>query len=364
VCRDLAGEVDYCGPDNFRHESDRLWRNLGPEADGRVRFEDVTETMGLTGGFGPALGVVAADFDGDGWLDLYVANDGAPNNLWHNLEGRGFEDRALMAGTAVNARGRAEASMGVDAADYDGDGDLDLFMTHLVSETNTLYRNDGTGHFDDVTDAAGLGAPSRLHTAFGTAWIDFENDGWLDLVVANGAVKKIEALVRAGDGFPLHEPNQLFRNTGGRFEEISELGGSGFERSEVSRGVLAGDLDDDGDVDAVVINNNGPARVLLNRTGSERRWLGLRLTVGEPARDAPGAQAAVVRADGAEIWRRVRLDGSFLATQDPRLVFGLGDDPVIAEVRVRWADGKVETWRDLAIDRYHTLHRGTGSPAS
>ena len=181
ACVDLTGAPDYCGPELFAPIADRLFRNRG---DGT--YQDITSATGLKGG-GPALGALAADLDGDGSLDLYVANDGAANSLWQLTDGR-LEDRALLAGCSLNRQGRAEASMGVDASDFDGDGDLDLFMTHLISETNTLYRNDGRGGFDDVTVAMRLAAPSVLRTSFGAGWLDFDSDGWQDLLVVNGGV--------------------------------------------------------------------------------------------------------------------------------------------------------------------------------
>ncbi|HVS63544.1 MAG TPA: CRTAC1 family protein [Thermoanaerobaculia bacterium] len=360
VCRDSTGAQDYCGPNNFEPLPDRLFRNRG---DGT--FQDVTFAAGLRAGFGPALGALAADFDGDGWLDLYVANDGTPNNLWSNLGDGRFEDRALLAGVAVNAEGSAEASMGVDAGDYDGDGDLDLFMTHLISETNTLYRNEGDGSFVDATVGSGLGGPSRLHTGFGTVWIDVENDGWLDLFVANGAVKKIEALARAGDPFPLHERNQLFRNLDGRgFVEVPGAeAGPAFGWSEVSRGVAAGDLDNDGDLDLVVANNLGPARLLINQVGSRSRWLGLELHPASPARQAPGAKVELLFEEGS-LLRRVRIDGSYVSAGDPRLLFGLAGGRAPHGVRVTWADGGVEEWEAPEPGGYTTLIRGSGRPAS
>ncbi|HEX6204122.1 MAG TPA: CRTAC1 family protein [Thermoanaerobaculia bacterium] len=368
ICRDLTGAQDYCGPKVFPDQPDRLFHNRG---DGT--FEDVTRAAGLTGGFGPALGVVAADFDGDERVDLYVANDGKANNLWLNQGDGTFRDEALFSGTALDEMGRAQGSMGVDAGDFDGDGDLDLFMTHLTQETNTLYRNDGSGLFEDWSTESGLGGPSLAMTAFGTAWFDYDNDGWLDLLIANGAVTKILELVRRGDRFPLHQPNQLFHNLGGggaeggegvRFADVTARAGPVFELSEVSRAAAFGDVDDDGDVDVLVTNNDGPARLLVNQVGAARPWLGVRLLAAGGRRDAHGARAAVVRGGRAELWRRVRPEGSYVAANDPRIVFGLGDEPEVEAVRVVWPGGRAEDFPGLAPGRYHTLVEGSGRPAT
>ena len=355
-CRDFTGALDYCGPDAFPPLPDRLFRNRG---DGS--FEDATQSAGLRTGFGPALGVVAADLDADGWPDLYVANDGKPNNLWLNDGQGGFTDEALLAGCAVNADGQSEASMGVDAADFDGDGDLDLFMTHLLSETNTLYRNEGGGLFEDATGVTGIGTPSRLYTGFGTGWLDYDNDGWLDLFVANGAVKKNESLARLGDPYPFHEPNQLFRNLAGKsFEEVTAAAGEVFELSEVSRGAAFGDLDNDGDTDIAVINNNGPARLLINQVGNASRWLGIDAVSRSPARYLLGTRAVLLRPGDRTSWGRVRVDGSFASASDPRMLFGLGPKSAVGTLRVFWPDGSTEEWTDLELDRYHRLVQGSG----
>ncbi|MEM1201956.1 MAG: CRTAC1 family protein [Acidobacteriota bacterium] len=364
VCRGITGAQDYCGPASYPPLPDRLWRNLG--ADGRLAFEDVTLRSGIRGGFGPTLGVLAADVNGDDRPDLYVANDQASNQMWVQQEDGTFRDEALLAGSAVNAQGRAEASMGVDAADFDGDGDDDLFMTHLTGETNTLYRNDGQGMFDDVSVDTGLAIPSRAFTSFGTRWLDADNDGWLDLFVANGAVKTIEQLAREQDPFPFHQPNQLFRNLGGDagFEDVTAEVGGVLTVSEVSRGVAGGDVDNDGDVDLLIANNNGPARLLINTEGQNRPWLGLRL-VDAGGIDVPGARAALLRTGQEPTWRRVRVDGSFASASDPRLLFGLGDGAAPLEgVLVRWPDGGRERWPASAVaaGAYTVLTRGEGEP--
>jgi len=373
VCRDFTGALDYCGPGAYTAEPDRLLRNEGPGSGGRVGFKDVSRDVGLGGHRGSALGVVTADFDGDGWLDVYVTNDGQPNNLWINsgpARGFTFTDEALMAGSSVNSAGKPEASMGVDAADFDGDGDLDLFMTHLTGETNTLYRNDGTGLFDDETIATGLGSPSRPFTSFGTGFFDYDNDGWLDIFVANGAVKKIEALAREQDPFPVHQPNQLFHNLGtrggGRVEyvEVTERAGEVFELSEVSRGTAFGDVDNDGDTDVLLINNAGPARLLINQVGTRAHWLGVRLLEAEGEREALHTRLEVVLPDGRSLWRRVRTEGSFGSANDPRVLFGLGENAEIEVLRAHRLDGTVEEWRGLETGRYHTLRLGSGDTGS
>lgn len=357
VCRDLTGAQDYCGPKVFPPQSDRLFENRG---DGT--FRDVTAGAGLTGGFGPALGAVSADFNGDGLPDLYVANDARPNNLWMNRGDGTFEDQALLAGAAVNRDGSPEGSMGVDAGDFDADGDLDLFVTHLTDETNTLYRNDGSGLFEDHSAGTGLGIPSLPYTGFGTAWFDYDNDGWLDLLAVNGAVTKILSLAREGDPYPLHQPNQLLRNVGGRFTEVTAEAGGAFELSEVSRGAAFGDIDNDGGVDVLITNNNGTARLLRNQVGARRPWLGVRLLSADRSRDAVGAMAAVLRDGVPTLWRRVRLEGSYAVANDPRILFGLGDEPQHEGVRVVWPDGTVEDFPVSGSSRYMTLVQGEGRP--
>ena len=363
VCTGFGTTEDYCGPAAYPAQPDRLLRNLGPEPNGEVGFEDVTLAAGLSRELAPALGAVAADFDGDGWPDLYVANDQAENFLWVNRRDGTFVNRALLAGCAVSAEGKAEASMGVAAGDVDGDGDLDLFLTHLTGESNTLYLNDGAGNFDDATLGAGLDAGSRGVTGFGTAWLDVDRDGWLDLMTANGAVHRIEELYRRGEPYPLHQPNQLFRNLGGRsFEELSAGAGVAFEAARVSRGVAAGDVDNDGDADLVVVNSNGPLRLLINSSSANRHWLGLRL-IGEAGRDMLGAVASLHRSARPPLVRHVHTDGSYASAGDPRLFFGLGEATEIHRLEVSWPDGSVEVFDTPPIDRYTTLRQGTGMSA-
>ncbi|MDX1503484.1 MAG: VCBS repeat-containing protein [Thermoanaerobaculia bacterium] len=316
-CFATSSRRDYCGPSSFSPLADRLLENRG---DGT--FDDVTRRVLRDYRPGPGLGVVSGDFNGDSLPDLYVANDGAPNQMWINRGDGTFVEEALFAGTAVNRSGAPEASMGVAAGDFDLDGDEDLFMTHLMDESNTLYVNDGAGLFEDRTAASGLAAVSLPYTAFGTGWIDYDNDGLPDLVALNGAVRIQEELAAAGDPYPLEQPNQLFHNLGGRFEEVSDRAGEAFTVAEVSRGAAFGDVDNDGDTDILVLNNNGPARLLLNRAGDGSGWLGVR-PLDRAGRRLPGARVALRRADGRTVTARSRTDGSYCSANDPRVVLGL-----------------------------------------
>ena len=357
-CASEAGRPTYCGPDAYPDAQDRLYHNRG---DGT--FEDVSLSMGITAAFGSGLGVVAADFNDDGWPDLVVTNDADENQLWINQQGLRFENQANIAGVAVNAAGSREAGMGVAAADFDGNGTEDIFMTHLINETNTLYLNLGEALFDDRTRRSGLGRASLPYTAFGVLDLDVDNDGWHDLFIANGEVRIILEQAERGDLLPLKQPNQLFRNLGqGRFEEITPKNDSLFALEEVSRGTAGGDFDNDGDLDLVLFNNSGPARLLRNEMGQQRPWLGLRLLGTEARRDMLGARVALRRTDAPTLWRRAHTDGSYATARDPRVLFGLGDSATYDAVHVYWPGGAVEAWNDLAVNRYHTLIQGQGTP--
>lgn len=356
-CRSATtSQQDYCSPSAYDGISDKLFVNRG---DGR--FDDVSESSGLAEVARHGLGVVSADFNDDGRLDIYVANDGSPNSLWINQGDMRFVDDAFLAGAAVNADGMTEAGMGVDAADYNRSGRDDLFVTHMRRESNTLYRNEGKGWFSDVTSAAGLGAVSLPETGFGTAWLDLDNDGWLDLAVANGAVVVEEDLVAAGDPFPYHQPNQLFANQGdGRFKEVTAASGPAFAVSRVSRGLAVGDLDNDGRADLVIANINSPARLLVNRSADRNHWLGLSLRAADGRVERTQAVAWLERGDDPPLRRRSRADGSYASANDARVLFGLGDRSGPVRVRVDWPDGQSERFDDLATDRYHPLRQGTG----
>ena len=357
-CYGVEGKRGYCGPQSYSPVPDRLLRNTG---DGT--FEDVSESAGIHKAFGSGLGVIAADVNADGWPDIYVANDSNANQLWQNNRDGTFTDVALLAGAAYNAKGEAEGGMGVTAGDVDGDGDEDLFVSHWNQETNTLYLNGGVGAFRDDTPRSGLGAASIGYTGWGTQWFDYDHDGWLDLFVANGAVKMIESL--RDTPYPFHQRNQLFRGVGdARFDEVRGEAGSALELVEVSRGAAFGDVDNDGDIDVVVSNNNGPARLLLNEVGTAARSLSISLEGVDSNRDGIGARVALLRAGRDPLWRRVHRDGSYLSASDARVSFGLGDegDDAVEGVGVVWPNGRRERWERVDLDGDTRLREETGRP--
>jgi hypothetical protein len=355
-CSGIGGRRDYCSPKMYRPLRDRLFRN---EGDGR--FADVTLQAGIDA-VAPGLGVTTADFDDDGWPDIYVANDGEANQLWINGGDGTFEDAGVMSGTAYNAEGKPEGSMGVTAGDFDGDGDEDLFMTHWAAETNTLYVNQGGFRFIDATNRFNLGGQSLSFTGWGSSWFDPDSDGDLDLFVANGGVV-IESAQAGISLYPYAQRNQFFVNEGrSRFTEAGAEAGSALELSEVSRGAAFGDVDNDGDPDVLVANSNGPARLLLSSCAGTNHWLRVRLIGTTSNRMGLGARVAVLTTDGETVWRRARTDGSYASGNDPRVHFGLGSLAGIEGVVVSWPAGGSELWHGIEIDAEVALTEGTGQP--
>lgn len=354
VCPNPAGTPDYCPPQIYGGRPDRLYRNTG-----NGRFVDITARAlpGLKAS--PALGVSTADFTGDGWIDIYVANDGEDDFLWVNQHDGTFRETGLAAGIAVTAEGRPEASMGLDAGDVDNDGDEDVIVAELTGQGTNLFVNDGSGRFRDASAASGIGGLSLPYTGWGSAWIDVDNDGALDVMTVNGTI--IEQASQKGQPFPYAQPKILFRNQGGgRFEDARPQAGPAFAALASSRGAAFGDIDNDGDVDVVVGNDGGPLQLFINDVGNRQHWLGLRLT-DTHGRDALGARVQVTRAGLPAVWRRVRADGSYASANDPRVLVGLGASTATPDLVVRWPDGRDERWTGVAIDRWTTLTQGTGA---
>ena len=348
-CFNYFSERDYCSPNNYNAASPDVLFVMG-----RSRFQDWTPTSGLDAAFGNGLGVAPADYDQDGNMDLYVANDATPNNLWHN-KGRGkYTDKGLLLGCAVNGNGTPEAGMGVQWVDVDQDGDLDLFMTHLRRETNTFYMN-RRGRFTDKTNATGMNATSLKFTGFGMGFHDYDLDGQLDLYVANGAVQAWRhEEVFAAD--PYAEPNHLYQGQGGtRFAPVPG-GGETNQSVGTSRGAAFGDLDNDGDVDVVYMDRDGRTKLLMNN--AKGHWIGFRM-LDKRGDEVPGAMVGVTH-QGKTAWRLADPAYSYLASNDPRAHFGLGASSEIEGITVRWPSGIVEKFDALATGAYHILREGRG----
>lgn len=348
ACATSFGQRIYCGPAAYdAPTSDLLYENQG---DGT--FVEASGRLGIDAARGNGLGLVVADFDRDGWLDVYVANDAMPNNLWINQGGTGFEDHALILGTAVNLHGAVEAGMGVVATDIEDDGDLDIVLTHLSGETNTCYVFED-GAFSDGTARLGLAWASLPRTAFGIVAADFDHDRQTDLFVATGRVT-ID-VPKPGETDPYAEFNQLFRGLGGgRHAELLPRGGTAEPMLRTSRSVSCGDLDADGDIDLVVLDRNEHVTLLENRASSNRSWIQLRV-VDERGHEALGALVCAVTGSESQ-WGVVQRASSYLASIPATVHFGLGDAEA-AQVSVRWLDGTVGDFGKLAGRKTHTLKR-------
>ncbi len=346
-CTNETGQIEYCGPYAYPSLEDSLFLNLGSN-----KFQDISRSSGIfTKGAG--LGVVSGDFNSDGLNDIYVTNDGEYNFLWINQGNETFINDSMFRGSAVNKHGSPEASMGVDMGDVDNDGDYDLFMTHLLNETNTLYLNSGKGYFNDVTSEFGLAEPSKGYTGFGVAFIDYDNDGWLDLLASNGEVRKIQQQVNAGIKLPLAQPNQLFNNQKGSFREVINHVDD-LQIEKVSRGLAIGDIDNDGDTDVLISNINDHPQLLINNVGHLNNWIGL-LLVGKNNKVMIGSKIIVTKKDGTKIFRMSRSDASFVSANDPRILAGLDDYNDTVDIEVQWSDGKISRVLNLPTNQYHKI---------
>jgi hypothetical protein len=369
-CPSPSGAPEYCGPRTFHGRVCKLFHNLGEKAGkgkGRgVRFEDVTVKSGLAGVPGPGLGVVCADFDGDGWPDVLVVNDGQANCLWMNQHDGTFREEAIRRGVAFNGLGTAQAGMGVALGDVDGDGLFDLYITHMPEEGNTLWRQGPRGLFVEHTAAAGLAAPIWRGTGFGTVMADFDHNGALDIAAVNGRIARAPTLVNAALGphwGRYADRNQLFANDGqGRFRDVSAQTPALCGTANVARGLLCADFDGDGAVDLLVTSIADRARLLRNVAPKNRgHWLMVRAV--DPAlgsRDAYGALVRV-RAAGRQWLRLINPAGSYLCSGDVRAHFGLGQKAArVDALEVTWPDGTVEVFPGCGADRQVVLCRGAG----
>ena len=355
-CVSTGGRRDYCGPTSYNAPlPPSLFHNRG---DGT--FEDVTIAAGLTRAFGNGLGVATGDFDHDGRIDLFVANDAMANQLWLNQGGGKFVDDALLRGCGLNAVGVPRAGMGVAAVDLLQRGWLDLFVTHLMGEGHGLFLN-RSGQFTDTISPDGPMAATSPFTGFGLAFADFDNDGETDLYLAHGRVRL--GAGRNADPDPYAEPNSLRRGRGqGRFEEVLPAGGTLPSVVGTSRGLAAGDLDNDGSIDLVILEKDAPLTVLRNRVGQGRHWVefDLRDTTGRDVRNA----MLQLESGGRIQWRQHQPNEGYCSSQDPRSHFGLGGQAEAVRLRVRWPDGKAEEFEALAVDRLHRIQAGHGMARS
>ena len=365
ACADESGDIDYCAPNAYRGEADRLYRNNGDST-----FTFIGRKAGISQKNNNALGVVCFDFNGDHRDDFFVANDGERNHLWINKGDRTFDERAVAYGTAVNLFGDTEASMGIALGDVNADQRLDMLLTHLDEETNTLYLSAGDHLLVDATIQSGLGVPSIPETGFGVSLFDANQDGMLDVAIGNGRVRKQPGSAPdPGSGILVQfhhdyaEPNRLMVNIGdGKFSDWCSVSNPFCTDLHVSRGLLTGDIDADGDLDILVMNSNGPARLYRNTIANKGGWLKLRLLDPTLNRDAIGARVRI-RAGSAWQVRPVIHSDSYLSSHDAIVHFGLGSAPAADEIIVTWPGGETERFPPLMRNQMVVLLKGQGMPA-
>ena len=346
MCSGWKGLTVFCGPQGMDADSDVLYRNNG---DGT--FSDVSAQTGIDRRVYPGLGAVFLDYDGDGDLDLYVANDSTPNLFYRNDGDWHFAEVGAFAGVAYSEEGRPQAGMGVDVGDYDDDGDLDLFVTNFSDDVNTLYKNQGDGTFDDATFAAGLGGLVRPYLGWSTALADFDNDGDLDLFVANGHL--YPQLESRPLGLRYAQQNLLYWNDNGTFRSAADVVPND---AHVSRGAAFGDYDNDGDLDIAVVNLNGPLTLLRNEGGNQANWLGLDLIAADHG-DSEGALIRLYAGD-RQMLRQAKRGYGYLSANDGRVLFGLGQRQTVDRVEIRWPSGQVQTIANPQLRRYLVVRQG------
>jgi len=343
-----------CGPLGLPGETNLLYHNRG---DGT--FEEVTKKAGVYNASG-AYGMQPLwfDYDNDGWPDVYVANDAGPNYLYHNRQDGTFEDISLISGTALDGNGKAQGSMGVDAADFSHDGRLDLFVTNFTFQPDTLYWNQGNKGFTDISSSAHLADPTYKDVGWGTAFVDVDNSGWLDIMLSNGHVfPQVDGIKGAA---PYREPVQLFRNNHDRtFDDISALAGLGKLYPASWRGAAFGDVANNGKIDVVIVDADGPPILLMNQTESTNHAVLFQLVGTKSNKAAIGARVTVTAGDLAQ-FNEVRGGGSYMSQNDLRLHFGLGAHSTIDSVQVAWPSGARETYKDLPADFIYKVVEGEG----
>ena len=350
-----SGSLDIaCGPRFYQAEKNVLYRNLGGG-----KFQNVTAKWNINSTQGKGLGVTAADYDDSGHQSLAIANDEVPGDLLHFAKGK-FENVGKNAGIAYDNAGQVHGGMGIDWGDYDNDGKLDLFVATFATEPKAIYHNEGSGYFTDNTGPLGVGLKTRPYVAFGGKFFDVDNDGWLDLMLANGHIQDNVATTNPGETYP--QPMQLFHNQNGTaFEDISAASGAGFQHSIVGRGLAVGDYDNDGKMDALVVDAEGKPLLLHNETTSAGHWLSCRLIGTKSNRDGYGAMVTV-KAGALSLLRRCGTDGSYLSASDSRVHFGLGPNTTAQTLTVKWPDGHTDTYANLPADHLVTLQEGNSTP--
>jgi hypothetical protein len=333
----------YCHPGAYHNTPNQLFRN---NHDGT--FTDITESSGLGGHLGKGMGVAVADYDGDGLMDIFVANDSVPNFLFHNLGHGQFEEVGVVAGVALNDNGHAVAGMGVDFRDFDNDGLPDVVLTAMIHDTYPLFRNTGNAPtFEDVTARTGLALATRGLTGWGIGLYDLDNDGFKDLFTANAHFPALEQSL----GGDVALPNSVFRNRAGRFEDVSKGAGTDFQTPGQYRGVAFADFDNDGRVDAVVANVNGPARIFRNVTENSGHWLALKLKGTRSNRDGIGARVEVTLATGQKLYNECTTSVGYASSSEPLVRFGLGKETAAKLVRIVWPSGQRQELGNVKADQ-------------
>ena len=351
---DKDGVHHYCIPRIFKPRPSWLFHNNG---DGT--FTDVSRESGIAEHLGKAWGVVATDLNNDGRMDLFVANDTVANFLFMNQEGKRFEENGFAAGVAYSAEGRARSGMGVDSADFNNDGWMDLFVANIDEEVFSLYQNNKDGTFDDVAMQQGIGMATRWMSGWGLKFFDYDNDGNVDLILSNGFPDDL--VDQISNKVTYREPLLLFHNDGRSFRDVSRQSGPVFEKDFAARGLAIGDFNNDGAVDVLISVNDSAPVLLKNNATKGNHWIGLRLVGQKTNPDAIGARVTYQAADLNR--RRMKVGGgSFLSSHDPRIVLGLGQHAKIDWLEVHWPQpsGSVDRFTDLPIDRYVTIVEGTG----